>query len=340
MIQLIRGINLGGFLSQCVHTRAHYDSFIVRYDIKKIKDMGYDHVRLPIDYEVFETEDGERIDEGYKRVHEIIGWTREYELPVILDLHKAYGYDFNDAGDDAKNRLFSDESVQDRFVRLWESIATEYVRYDNVAFELLNEVVEDKNADAWNALIVRTLKVIRGIAPETPVIYGGIKWNSADTIRLLSPVTDPNVIVTFHFYEPLVFTHQHAHWMSCMEEIGDISYPDTMEKYIHASKILGGQGDTVLASKCGRMDIEYLREMVKVAVDSAKEIGSQHIYVGEYGVIDQAPASDMLRWFSDTIQVFLENDIGCALWSYKQMDFGIDLWDTTTSQKLVELTRC
>ena len=340
MIQLRRGINLGGFLSQCVHTRAHYDSFIVRDDIKRIKDMGYDHVRLPIDYEVFETEDGERIGEGYNRVHEIIGWTREYDLPVILDLHRAYGYDFNDAGDDAKNMLFSDEAVQDRFVRLWENIAREYMQYDNVAFELLNEVVEDKNADAWNRLIARALSAIRAIAPDTPVIYGGIKWNSADTIRLLEPVTDPNVIVTFHFYEPLVFTHQHAHWMPVMEQIGDVYYPDDMSRYRHNSDILGGQGETVLASKCDHMDIEYLREMVQIAVDSARELGAKHLYVGEYGVIDKAPAGDMLRWMADTIQVFKENNIGCALWSYKLMDFGIDLWDTTTSQKLVDLTRC
>ena len=338
MIQLKRGINLGGFLSQCVHTQAHYDSFIKRDDIKKIKDMGYDHIRLPIDYEVFETKEGDRIDDGYKRVHEVIGWTREEDIPIILDLHKAYGYDFNDAGDDAKNMLFSDEAVQERFIKLWKSIAKEYAGYDNVALELLNEVVEDKNADAWNKLIARSLSAIREIAPEIPVIYGGIRWNSADTIKLLEPVNDPNVIVTFHFYEPLVFTHQHAHWMPVMEKTGDVYYPDDMSRYRHNSEILGGQGETVLASSCDHMDIDYLREMVKIAVDSAAGIGASHIYVGEYGVIDQAPAADMLRWMADTMQVFKENNIGCALWSYKQMDFGIDLWDDESSKELVRLT--
>ena len=338
MIQLNRGINLGGFLSQCVHKKAHYDSFIQRDDIKKIKAMGYDHVRLPIDYEVFETEDGVPIKEGYERVHDIIGWAKENDLTIILDLHKAFGYDFNDANDDSKNTLFSNMAVQDRFVKLWSSIATEYHKYDNVIFELLNEVVEDKNAEAWNDLIDRTIAVIRDITKDTPIIYGGIKWNSAETIKYLRDVSDPNVIITFHFYQPHVFTHQHAHWMPAMEEIGDMSYPDSIEVYRHAAEILGGQDSSVLEHDKDVMDIDYLRRMVKVAVDSAKKIGAPMLYVGEYGVIDKAPAADALRWLSDTMQVFKENNIGCALWSYRQMDFGLDLWDEATSRRIVEIT--
>ena len=91
-MNLKKGINLGGFLSQCVHTKEHYDSFIKEEDIDKVKEYGFDHVRLPIDYEVFQTEDGQRKEEGFKRVHEVIGWCEKRQLPIILDLHKAeYG---------------------------------------------------------------------------------------------------------------------------------------------------------------------------------------------------------------------------------------------------------
>ncbi|MCR5098799.1 MAG: glycoside hydrolase family 5 protein [Lachnospiraceae bacterium] len=338
MIQLNRGINLGGFLSQCVHEKAHYDSFILEEDIKKIKEMRYDHVRLPIDYEIFQTEAGDRIDEGFQRVHDIIGWTRKNDLTIILDLHRAYGYDFNDANDDSKNRLFFDKSVQDRFVDLWKDIATEYHKYDNLVFELLNEVVEEKAAEAWNDLIARTVAEIRKITADTRIIYGGIKWNSAETIKYLRPVTDPNTIITFHFYMPHVFTHQHAYWMPEMEEVGDMSYPDTVEKYKWAANILGGQDSSVMEMTGEMMDIDYIRKMVKVAVDSAKNIGAPMLYVGEYGVIDKAPAEDMLRWLADTLKVYGENNIGCAFWTYRKMDFGIDLWDEDTGKKIVEIT--
>ena len=51
-MNLKRGVNLGGWLSQCVKETEHYESFITREDIKNIAKMGFDHVRLPIDHEV------------------------------------------------------------------------------------------------------------------------------------------------------------------------------------------------------------------------------------------------------------------------------------------------
>ena len=47
-MKLERGINLGGYLSQCVHSTEHYDAFIQEEDIRKIASMGFDHVRLAI----------------------------------------------------------------------------------------------------------------------------------------------------------------------------------------------------------------------------------------------------------------------------------------------------
>ena len=51
-----KGINLGGWLSQTELTREHMDTFITEEDFRKIKAMGLDHVRLPIDYELVEEE--------------------------------------------------------------------------------------------------------------------------------------------------------------------------------------------------------------------------------------------------------------------------------------------
>ncbi|OON86869.1 hypothetical protein BXO88_06305 [Oribacterium sp. C9] len=323
MTSLRRGINLGGFLSQCTHEEKHYDSFIKEEDIVRIREMGFDHIRLPIDYEVFETEEGVRKDKGFERVHEVISWCEGQKLPVILDLHKAYGYDFNDAGDSEKNRLFTDEKVQGRFLKLWEAIAKEFSGCKDLAFELLNEVVEDENADAWNALIKKAVSVIRNFSKDAWIIYGGIQWNSAGTIKYLEKPADDRILFTFHFYEPLVFTHQWAHWMPVMKEIGDVHYPDSYEIYKEKSRILGAQGQNVLDRQYDEMNISYLRSMVNVAVDAAKEKGAP-LYVGEFGVIDQAPSEDTLRWFRDVMTIFSEENIGCALWTYKNMDFGIN----------------
>ena len=87
----------------------------------------------------------------------VVEWCKRQGLNIVLDLHKAYGYDFNNAGDKEKNILFTNKMVQKRFVNLWIKIAEHYANETHVAFELLNEVVEQENAEAWNLLIAETV---------------------------------------------------------------------------------------------------------------------------------------------------------------------------------------
>ncbi|MBO4981215.1 MAG: cellulase family glycosylhydrolase [Lachnospiraceae bacterium] len=321
-MKLDRGINLGGYLSQCCHSAEHYDSFIGKEDVKLIAESGFDHIRLPIDYEVLETDEGDIREQGYARVRRVIDWCVEYDRNVILDLHKAYGYDFNDAGNEEKNSLFASEKLQQRFIRLWRRMAEQFATYPNVAFELLNEVVEKENAPAWNSLIRRTLSEIRQISKTVPVIYGGIQWNSVKTLKLLEIPNDPNVIFTFHFYEPLLFTHQKAPWVETMAPNQTVPYPETMEYYRRESKKLGFQGEVVTLARSQTMGTQFIEEMIKEAIDAAQKAGVS-LYCGEFGVIDRAPAEDTLRWFQDVNTVFTKYHIGCAVWSYKEMDFGI-----------------
>jgi hypothetical protein len=321
-MKLLKGINFGGYLSQCQHSLEHYDSFIQEEDVERVANWGFDHIRLPIDYEVLEDAQGNEYKEGIAFVDRFLDWCNKRQIDVVLDLHKAYGYDFNDAGDAEKNNLFYDEKLKQRFIDLWIRMAKRYGNRPGVAFELLNEVVEEENADLWNDLIGRTMKAIREFAPDTPVIYGGIHWNSTRTLKLLEIPEDKNVIFTFHLYEPLIFTHQKAYWVPNMIMDEEIHYPERMEYYKQMSQRLGYQGRDVMDSECEFMGTAFLEEMVKEAVEAAEKAGVR-LYCGEFGVIDQAPTADTLRWFEDIMQVFGKHNIHSALWTYKEMDFGL-----------------
>ena len=337
VMKLLRGINFGGYLSQCQHSLEHYDSFIGEADVKKVAEWGFDHIRLPIDYEVLEDERGEDYIKGISYVNQFVGWCQDSGIDVVLDLHKAYGYDFNDAGDSAKNNLFTNEALKRRFVDLWIRMAKRYGNFKGVAFELLNEVVKEENATLWNDLINETVKAIRIYAPNTPIIYGGIQWNSARTLKLLDVPQDKNIIYTFHMYEPLIFTHQKAYWVSGMPMDKDIAYPETMEYYKEVTKPIGYKGKDVTVSKCEEMGKPFLEEMVKEAVDAAANAGVR-LYCGEFGVIDRAPVKDTLCWFEDIMEVFKKYDIHCAVWSYKGMDFGVsDEHYAPIAEKLMKL---
>lgn len=321
-MELLRGINFGGYLSQCEHSLEHYRTFISEADVKKVAEWGFDHIRLPIDYEVLEDDNARENKEGIVFVDQMIQWCADYHLDIVLDLHKAFGYDFNDAGDSDKNNLFTSDVLKKRFVDLWVRLAKRYKSFGHVAFELLNEVVEEENAHLWNRLINETVKAIRGYAPDTPIIYGGIQWNSARTLKLLDMPQDNNIIYTFHMYEPLIFTHQKAYWVPDMPMDMDILYPQSMEYYKEVSGLIGDKGKDVVVSQSKEMGKPFLEEMVKEAVDAANNVGVR-LYCGEFGVIDRAPVADTLRWFEDIMDVFGKYHIHCAVWSYKEMDFGI-----------------
>ena len=48
-----KGVNLGGWFSQCDHSTETYENFINENDFKILSTWNIDHVRLPIDYNLF-----------------------------------------------------------------------------------------------------------------------------------------------------------------------------------------------------------------------------------------------------------------------------------------------
>lgn len=321
-MNLKKGINFGGWFSQCDYTEQRYNNFISEDDVKQVASWGFDHIRLPFDYELIQNPDGTFIESGFAHLDKFISWCEKANLNVILDLHKACGYDFNDATNDKGNSLFDRKDLQDLFVNLWIEVSARYGKKENIAFELLNEVVEEDAAEPWNALIKRTVLEIRKNAPTTTLIYGGIRWNSAKTVKLLEKPLDKNIIFTFHMYEPLVFTHQKAHWVPELDSKKDIYYPESMEYFKKENLVLGYKGKN-LQELPGDISCEQIMETMAIeAVETAKKFGVE-IYCGEYGVINQAPVKDSLAWIQDLHKIFKKHDIGSALWTYKEMDFGL-----------------
>ncbi len=322
MLKFQKGINLGGWLSQCDYSQNRYETFIAEEDFKQIAGWGFDHVRLPFDYELLEKDSGETLDENFKYLDRAVAWGNSYKLNVILDLHKTIGYDFNDFGDSEKNNLFQNASAQERFLNLWDRVSARYAKTPNVAFELLNEVTDLSFIEPWNALIVRAVETIRKNAPETPIIYGGVCWNSATFVKNLVPPPSSNILYTFHLYEPLLFTHQKAPWVKALDNGKDVPYTTDMEFFRKNSECLGLVGANLCRSQARTMGPEFFTEFLTDAIEYAKLQGVP-LYCGEYGVIDRADSSETVKWFRDVQEVFNRFNIGNAIWSYKEMDFGL-----------------
>jgi len=321
-----KGVNLGGWLSQfeCFTSPDHFDTFITEEDIKRISQMGLDHVRVPVDYTIIETEEGEIIESGYKHIDDCVAWCEKYGINMIIDLHKTFGYSFDPLDDTDKTIFFHDEKLQARFFALWTTIAKRYEsKAHMLAFELLNEIVFPEISNEWNQIALKATEHIRKYAPKSWVIFGGTRYNAVISVPELPMTDDPYVAYTFHCYEPLIFTHQGAYWVKRMPLDFRIAYPQTIEEYRKASLML----DQNLVGAINDPNVpeigpEFFEYLFKAALDTADERNIP-LYCGEYGVIDRATPEDTIRWLDDIHSVFEKYEIGRAYWNWKEKDYDI-----------------
>lgn len=316
-----RGINLGGWLSQCRNmTEEHLNTFITAEDIRAIADMGFDHVRLPVDYNAIETEEGAPIESGMRHVDDCVCWCAENGLHLLFDLHKAFGYTFDPLQKDADREIFfHDAALQQRFIALWQRIAARYGQNETVAFDLLNEVVPLEVAEPWNDIADRTIAAIRPLAPNTWILVGGVRYNNVASVPMLHTPADDRVVYNFHCYDPMIFTHQGAYWVPPVKDVR-IGYPDSMAHYAAVGQSV--DSTVPLADRLDEMGPEFFELLFEKAIRHAEQNGAP-LYCGEYGVIDQADPESTVRWLRDINEVFDRHGISRALWCYKRMDFGL-----------------
>ena len=293
-----KGINFGGWLSQCNYEKEHLDTFITEKDFADAASWGIDHIRIPFDYNIIEKDCGIFIEDGFAYIDNAVEFCKKYKLNLILDLHKTAGFSFDYYGED-ESGFFDSIKYQERFYCLWEEMAKRYGKYsDFVAFELLNEVTDAEFIDAWNRIIRTCIPRIRKFAPDTLILVGSYHNNSADTVQYLEAPFDDKVIYNMHCYEPLKFTHQGAYWTDAINPDERIKFEDSV---------------------CSE---EYFEELFSTAIKKAEEYGAE-LYCGEYGVIDVVGAEDTVKWYKTINSVFEKHGIGRAAWSYKKMDFGL-----------------
>ena len=336
---LKKGVNLGGWISQFGEMdHRHFESFIQREDIFRIRDWGFDHVRLPVDYVVLEdaSHPGHWDDRGFDYIHNCLDWCEAAGLRVILDLHKAPGYAFDDQ---EQNDFETNPQKQDQFYALWIEIARRFasVSQDLLAFELLNEIVFE-DARKWNMIVEKAIKAIRQVDATRLILFGGNYYSSVDTLSELPVFADENILAKFHFYLPLSVTHQKAYWVPPLLEMDQtVNYPGRvvgLESYLmqnpeHAWRL------------ADEIDVEfnesYLRKLLSPAVAFMRDRHAV-LHCGEFGVIDRAPMQTRINWTRDMVKILRNLGIGYAYWTYKAMDFGlVDDEGNIVNQELIDI---
>ena len=293
-----KGVNFGGWLSQCDYSEDRLNNFISEADFKKAASWDIDHIRIPVDYNIFENNDGTYKNDGFDRVENAVQLCRKYGLNTVIDLHKTAGFSFDNYGEN-ESGFFENTDLQERFYRLWEHLAERFAKYnDSVAFELLNEITDKDFIDEWNRISQECIKRIRKIAPNTLILVGSYWNNSAEAVKDLAAPADDKIVYNMHCYDPLKFTHQGAYWTDMIDKDERISFDEA------------------------EITPAYFENLFMSAIEKAGQYNIP-LYCGEYGVIDICSPEDTVKWFRCINSVFEKYGISRCAWSYKEMDFGL-----------------
>lgn len=312
-----RGTNVSHWLSQSKRRGEERRAYFTREDVRRIADYGFDHVRLPIDEEQVFTIGLEKDREAFDLLDAALDWCDEAELKVIVDLHILRSHYFLDANPP----LFTDPREAERFAEIWRILAAHLGGRDEarVAFELMNEPVA-RNHDDWNRVAMLALRAIRESQPTRTVLLGSNRWSNCNTFDALHVPDDRHLLLTFHFYNPMLLTHYRAGWCDTKHYEGPVNYPGWQVAPATVESLPEPARSVVQ---------KYNRDYGRAAMveDLAKPLAVRSrtklpLHCGEFGCVNHAPLEVRLRWYRDLIDVFSEFDIAWSNWDWKG-SFGI-----------------
>ena len=239
---ILRGIGLGGWMLQegymlqtaefadaqhaikekireligSAATEEFYDAWlqnhVTRADIDSLAAWGFNHVRLPMHYNLYtlpiedEPVRGENtwLTRGFEMTDSLIAWCATNDMYVVLDLHAAPGGQGGNSGisdyDPSKPSLWESSENQNKCIALWRRLADRYKDEPWVAgYDLLNEVNWNlPGGTALRSIYERITTAIREVDQKHIIFIEG-NWYANDFTGL-TPPWDDQMVYSPHKY--------------------------------------------------------------------------------------------------------------------------------------------
>ena len=178
------------------------EAYITEGDIHRIKQMGFNSVRVPIHWKFFVSDSSE----GFVLLDRLVQWARKDGIYIIIDLHCAQGGQTGTNIDDSYGypSLYVSRLAQSYDSTLWMRIAAHYRNEPIIlGYDLLNEPIPPfPELQRYNSILEPLYKmmaeIIRGVDRNHILILGGAQWDS--NFKVFGPPFDKNVVYTFHKY--------------------------------------------------------------------------------------------------------------------------------------------
>ncbi len=309
-----RGMNLPNWFENFSSMSQIHFKLYTKQDFENIKSLGCDHIRLPL--ELFDMSgpapDYELDPLLFILLDQIIDWAEDLDLHLILDNHS---FDPDSV---------TNPDIKDQLLSVWKQMADRYKNRSNlIYYEILNE--PHGIADAvWHNMQQQAIDTIRAYDQTHTIIVGPANWNNYKNLKYMPAFADTNLIYTFHFYEPHIFTHQGTNWGSPrLGNLGGVPYPYDAARMPDLPEELKG---TWIEDRYNAYPGEGNDAWVCSQIDIAIQFRNQRqvpLWCGEFGAyMPNSQTEDRVHWLETVHTYFEDNDIAWTLHEYGD-DFGI-----------------
>lgn len=274
------GINLAG---QWDEPWADWKKPVMAKQIAAFKAAGISTIRIPVDWSIVDPTDRIAIAPIQALVQEAF----QTGIKCIIDAHGNKAF------------LADPKGQQSNFVNMWGFIARAFADFRwNVEFDLLNEPIPPagkpalSNQDLLNLLGILA-PPIRTISQSRRLYMGG-NWANDYNHILTIPSTLANVGSTFHYYEPMDFSHAGLSW---------VTDPAT--------------GKPFPIRKWGtQADLDHLAQTRDNVEAFIKQTGQVPL-LGEFGANEQIPLADRCTYIAAVKKAFGSLGCECLLWGFQ-----------------------
>jgi endoglucanase len=293
----------------------------IKDQIKLMHELGFQLLRFPVCFELwYDNEAPYKLlkPEYYPALDSVIKWTAEKKMQLIIDNHH---------GTLNTTHLSSDTK---RICAIWNDVARRYKNSDaeRLFFEIFNEPHQISQAD-WEQTAEEIIATIRKQAPYHTLIAGASEWNGRKALQNTAPFADTNIIYTFHFYDPFLYTHQGASWAGDAASTTGLPYPYRSE----AMPIIDTKAAVTWAKGAFQQyPSEATYESLDNKLNSIKEWAEDNnvpFFCGEWGAYKKhTPVKDRCNYLHDVYTILQHLKIPNAMWEW---DAGFSFFEDKPS---------